>query len=29
MPITLFDTSSRAAVAYRELAKEVHERGAP
>ena len=29
MPITLFDSSSRAAVAYRELAKEVHERGAP
>lgn len=30
MPITLFDTSSRAAaVAYRELAREVHERGAP
>ena len=29
MPITLFDSSSRAAVAYRELAREVHERGAP
>ncbi|MEZ5381488.1 MAG: AAA family ATPase [Microthrixaceae bacterium] len=29
MPITLFDGSSRAAVAYRELAREVDERGAP
>lgn len=29
MPITVFDGSSRAAVAYRELAREVDERGAP